>query len=79
LRAETALRVQPEYTTEAFGQPAWLQLVRSAPVELATGSEDGADMGVWCHLKQPQRAQNLKLRLEEYLPFGLEPGLIRVT
>ena len=43
------------------------------------GSEDGADMGVWCHLKQPQRAVNLKLRLEEYLPFGLEPALIRVT
>jgi hypothetical protein len=79
LRAEIALRVQPEYTTELFGQPAWLQLARSAPVELATGSEDGADMGVWCHLKQPQRAKNLKLRLEEYLPFGLEPGLIRVT
>ena len=79
LRAETALRVQPEYTSEAYGQPAWLQLARSAPPDITTGSEDGADMGVWCHLKQPQRAANLKLRLEEYLPFGLEPALIRVT
>lgn len=79
LRAEIALRVQPEYTTEAYGQPAWLQLARSAPDEIVTGSEDGAEMGVWCHLKQPQRAQNLKIRLEEYLPFGLEPALIRVT
>jgi hypothetical protein len=79
LRAETALRVRPEYTSEAYGQPAWLQLARSAPEEITTGSEDGADMGVWCHLKQPQRAANLKLRLEEYLPFGLEPALIRVT
>jgi hypothetical protein len=79
LRAETTLRVQPEYTSEAYGQPAWLQLARSSPEEIAAGSEDGADMGVWCHLKQPQRAANLKLRLEEYLPFGLEPALIRVT
>lgn len=79
LRTETALRVQPEYSSEAYGQPAWLQLARSAPPEITTGSEDGADMGVWCHLKQPQRAANLKLRLEEYLPFGLEPALIRVT
>jgi hypothetical protein len=79
LRAETALRVRPEYTSEAYGQPAWLQLARAAPDEIATGSEDGADMGLWCHLKQPQRAANLKLRLEEYLPFGLEPALIRVT
>ena len=34
-------------------------------------------MGAFSHLKQPQR--NLRLRLGEYLPFGLEPGLIYVT
>jgi hypothetical protein len=28
---------------------------------------------------QPQREANLKIRLEEYLPFGLIPGLIYVT
>lgn len=79
LRDEVAMRVRPEYTSEAYGQPGWLQLFRHAPVEIAKGSADGADMGVWCHLKQPQREANLRLRLEEYLPFGLEAGLIRVT
>jgi hypothetical protein len=36
-------------------------------------------MGAFCHLKQPQRESNLQIRLEEYLPFGLEAGLIDAT
>jgi hypothetical protein len=49
------------------------------PAEIATGAEDGSEMGAYCHLKQPQREANLRLRLEEYLPFGLEAGIIYVT
>jgi hypothetical protein len=36
-------------------------------------------MGAFSHLKQPQRETNLGIRLTEYLPFGLVPGLIFVT
>jgi hypothetical protein len=36
-------------------------------------------MGVYAHLRQPQRAANLRVRLEEYLPFGLDAGLVFVT
>lgn len=79
IRAAAAAGVRPEYVSEAYGQPAWLQLDRSAPVEIAEGSEDGAEMGVWCHLKQPQRAANLRMRLSEYLPAGLEAAMIRVN
>ena len=79
LRAQIALRVQPEYVAEAYGQPAYLQLSGRVAVEIATGSEDGAEMGVWCHLKQPQRLANLQLRLEEYLPFGLSAAAIPVN
>ena len=64
----------PEYTHEAYGQPAYLQLSLGGPAEIATGAEDGSEMGAWCHLKQPQREANLRMRLEEYLPFGLEPA-----
>ena len=72
-------RVRPEYTAEQYGQPAYLQLHLNGPNEIATGAEDGSEQGVFCHLKQPQREANLRLRLEEYLPFGLEPGLIYVN
>lgn len=72
-------RVRPEYTSELYGQPAYLQLSIKAPVEILTGAEDGSEMGAWSHLKQPQREANLRHRLEEYLPFGLEAGLIYET
>lgn len=73
------LRVKPEYTAEAYGQPAYLQLSLRGPAEISTGAADGSEMGVYCHLKQPQREANLRLRLKEYLPFGLDYGLIYVT
>ena len=73
------LRVKPEYTAEAYGQPAYLQLSLRGPEEIAKGAADGSEMGAYCHLKQPQREANLRVRLKEYLPFGLEYGLIYVT
>jgi hypothetical protein len=36
-------------------------------------------MGVWSFLRNPQRQTNLRIRLDEYLPFGLEAALIYVT
>ena len=71
--------MKPEFTAEQYGLPAYFQLSRSAPEELVTGAEDGSEMGAYCHLKQPQRESNLRIRLEEYLPFGLEYGIIYVT
>ncbi len=79
LREAAIRRVRPEYSSERFGQPDYLQLHLNGPREIATGSDDGSEQGAFCHLKQPQREANLRLRLEEYLPFGLEPGLIYVT
>jgi hypothetical protein len=73
------LRVKPEYTAEAYGQAAYLQLSLRGPEEIAGGAADGSEMGAYCHLKQPQREANLRVRLKEYLPFGLEYGVIYVT
>jgi hypothetical protein len=73
------LRVKPEYTAEAYGQPAYLQLSLRGPEEIAKGAADGSEMGAYCHLKQPQREANLRVRLKEYLPFGLDYGLIYLT
>ena len=79
VRALERRRVRPEYAAENYGHHAYLQLSLNGPDEIATGAEDGSEMGVYCHLKQPQRAANLRTRLEEYLPFGLDFGLIYVT
>lgn len=69
----------PTFTSTRYGQPAYAQLHLACPRQIQTGAEDGSEMGAFCHLKQPQREANLRLRLEEYLPFGLEPGIIYVT
>jgi hypothetical protein len=36
-------------------------------------------MGAFQSLAQPQRETNLRVRLDEYLRFGLEAALVTVT
>jgi hypothetical protein len=73
------LRVRPWFTTSRYGQPAYLQLGRSVAREIREGADDGAEMGAYHLLQQPFRETNLRVRLDEYLPFGLEPGIVHVT
>lgn len=79
IRNEVLARLVPGFTSTRYGEPAYAQLHLSCPAEIKTGAEDGSEMGVFSQLKQPQRETNLRIRLQEYLPFGLEPGTIYVT
>jgi hypothetical protein len=69
----------PGFTTTLYGHAAYAQLREGCPTEIRTGAEDGSEMGAFSHLKQPQREGNLRLRLDEYLPFGLEAGILFAT
>ena len=71
--------LRPGFGADQYGQPDYVQLRTACPAQIRTGAADGSEMGVYCLLKQPQREANLRLRLEEYLPIGLEAGLIYVT
>lgn len=73
------VRVTPAFTSVSFSHPAYAQLRLSSAQELRTGAEDGAEMGVWNVLQQPQREANLHQALDEYLRFGLEAGVIFVN
>lgn len=79
IRAQVRARLVPVFTSFHYGHPGYAQLHLKCPFEIRTGAEDGSEMGVFCHLKQPQRETNLRIRLEEYLPFGLDAGIIYVT
>jgi hypothetical protein len=79
ISAEIRARLVPSFTAENYGLPGYAQLRITSPVQIRTGAEDGSEMGAFSHLKQPQRETNLGIRLTEYLPFGLVPGLIFVT
>jgi hypothetical protein len=79
LRARAHARVLPVLADRRYGSPAYAQLHLAGPRELATGAEDGAELGAFCHVKQAQRESNLRTRLAEYLPFGLDAGIVYVT
>ncbi|MDD5094280.1 MAG: hypothetical protein PHV74_07875 [Dehalococcoidia bacterium] len=72
-------RLEPLFTSRRYGEPGYAQIIRPCAVEIRTGAEDGSEMGAFASLKQPQREANLRMRLEEYLPFGLEAGFVFVT
>jgi len=73
------LRVVPQFTSERYGTPGYAQLGRHCPAEIASGADDGAEMGAFHDLFQPQRLGNLALRLAEYSPAGCDAGIITVT
>lgn len=76
LAAAEALRVRPAFNATTFGDARYAQLRTSTASEIRSGAENGAEMGVWNHLAQPQREANLRQALDEYLRFGLEAGAI---
>jgi len=78
-RAAVLARLTPTFTSVRYGEPAYAQLDRRCAVEIRTGAADGSEMGVFHHLKQPQREANLRTSLAEYLRFGLEAGIFYVT
>ena len=77
--AREAARVTPAFTSIRFATPAYGQLTRTTAREIRTGADNGAEMGVWNLLQQPQREANLALALDEYLRFGLEAAAIFVN
>jgi hypothetical protein len=71
----TQARVRPAFTARRYGQPAYGQLAEHCPEEISRGAEDESEMGLFHDVFAPQREQNLTIRLQEYLRFGLEAGL----
>lgn len=69
----------PAFTSWRYGNAAYAQLALTCDAAIRTGADDGSEMGAFHFLMQPQRETNLRVRLSEYLPFGLDAALIFVT
>jgi hypothetical protein len=78
-QAAAEVRVTPVFTSTLYGAAAYGQLAAACAREIAAGGEDGCEMGAYRFLLQGWRADNLRLRLEEYLPFGLRAGIIYMS
>ena len=72
-------RVRPQFNSMRYGWPVYCQLALSCPEEITRGADDESEMGVFHDLFQPQRALNLRARLDEFTPAGMEAGIIYVT
>ncbi|MEN3335362.1 MAG: hypothetical protein V7641_4727 [Blastocatellia bacterium] len=69
-------RVRPQFNSKRYGSPTYCQLAETCAAEITEGAEDEAEMGVFHDLYQPQRAANLRVRLDQFTPAGLEAGII---
>jgi hypothetical protein len=73
--ANERLRVRPQFNSTRYGQPVYCQLTLSCAVEITRGASDESEMGAFHDLFQPQRAANLRARLDEYTPAGMNAGI----
>ncbi len=69
-------RVRPQFNSVRYGRPDYCQLAATCAPETTSGASDESEMGVFHDLFQPQRAANLRTRLDEFMPAGSEAGII---
>jgi hypothetical protein len=77
--AREQARVTPRFNSVRYGSPVYCQLALSCAEEIERGADDESEMGVFHDLFQPQRAINLRARLDEFTPAGMDAGIIYVT
>jgi hypothetical protein len=70
---------RPDFTSLRFSEPGFAQLRLSTPDTVRRGADNESEMGAGNYLFAPQREANLRLRLDEYLRFGLEAGIFYAT
>ncbi len=74
-RAER-LRVEPTFLSTHYGYPNYFRLSDGCAGEIKTGADDRSEMGVFHDLYQPQREANLRARLADFTPAGIDAGIL---
>jgi hypothetical protein len=74
-----ASRVEPRFNSNRYGRPDYCQLSDDCAEEITGGADDESEMGAFHDLFQPQKATNLRARLEEYTPAGMDAGIIFIN
>jgi hypothetical protein len=78
----------PLFTSRAFGQPGYVQLLDSVDNAIVSGSvgatisagaEDGSEMGAFANQANPIKERSLLVKYQEYMPLGLNPVIIHAT
>ena len=56
------------FVSERFGDPGFCQLSETCPAEVATGAENGSEMGVFNRALDPIKRADLRSKVQEYAP-----------
>jgi hypothetical protein len=74
-RAAARERVRPRFASCRYGTPDYARLHDDNAPEILRGAHDESELGAFHDLYEPQRAANLRARLDEYTPAGHRVGV----
>ena len=70
---------QPLFVSLNYGDPGYGKLLVCTEDAVRRGADDGGEMGALHFVLAPLRETDLRIRMQEYLPVGLEFGIIYET
>jgi hypothetical protein len=70
---------QPVFASLRYGEPGYGKLLASTTDEVRRGAHDGGEMGAFHFVRAPLRETDLRTRMQEYMPVGLEYGIFYET
>lgn len=66
---------QPLFYSLRYGEAAYAKLAPCTDDSIRRGADDGGEMGAFHFVQAPSRETDLRVRMQEYLPVGLEFGV----
>ena len=69
----------PIFFSLRYGHPGYLKMLACTHGSIRRGADDGGEMGAFHFVLAPQRESDLAIRLQEYVPVGLNFGLVYQT
>ncbi len=67
------------FVSRRFGDPGYGQLSDTAPEEIVRGAENHSEIGAFSSLLNPIKLDDLKAKVNEFMPFGLIAQFINET
>jgi hypothetical protein len=72
---ESAAGAFPSFLSLRFGADGYAELAPRTPLAIRSGADDDSEMGAFHLVYAPQRISDLRTRLAEFLPVGLQAGI----
>jgi hypothetical protein len=74
--ADVQLKIAPRFMAVRYGSPDYLRLTTCTPIEIARGTSDRSEMGVYHDLYEPQRLDRLQASLADATPAEFDASVL---